>query len=163
MIFFVTRVFFENRYSYRTFVQIILRQIQGLPAHSFIIHYRAKTYLFLYSLYKRSTYSPFLLHVKRVYVISTIIHCLMLHINIGLPHRKHLYQLMANELKIPHVAVSFVYILIVANFGILKIPRNSHWMVGSWHKNNKSAYALILFVICWDWRNSPFILKIFRV
>lgn len=71
----------------------------------------------------------------RVYVISTIIHCLMLHINIGLPHRKHLYQLMANELKIPHVAVSFVYMivqaLIVANFGILKIPRNSHWMVGS--------------------------------
>ncbi len=42
---------------------------------------------------------------------------------------------MANELKIPHVAVSFVYMivqaLIVANFGILKIPRNSHWMVGS--------------------------------
>ena len=29
--------------------------------------------------------------------------------NIGLPHRKHLYQIMANELKIPHVAVALTY------------------------------------------------------
>ena len=33
----------------------------------------------------------------------------MLHENIGLPHRKHVYQLMANELKIPHVGVSLIY------------------------------------------------------
>ena len=37
--------------------------------------------------------------------VLTIIHRLMLHENIGLPHRKHMYQLMANELKIPHVVV----------------------------------------------------------
>ena len=37
------------------------------------------------------------------------IHRLMLHENIELPHRKHMYQLMANELKIPHVVVSLVY------------------------------------------------------
>ena len=41
--------------------------------------------------------------------VLTIIHRLMLHENIGLPHRKHMYQLMANELKIPHVVVSLVY------------------------------------------------------
>ena len=36
----------------------------------------------------------------------------MLHENIGLPHRKHLYQIMANELKIPHVIVSLAYMTI---------------------------------------------------
>lgn len=43
--------------------------------------------------------------------VLTIIHRLMLHEDIGLPHRKHMYQLMANELKIPHVVVSSVYML----------------------------------------------------
>ena len=46
--------------------------------------------------------------------VLTIIHRLMLHENIGLPHRKHLYQIMANELKIPHVVVSSVYMLVQA-------------------------------------------------
>ncbi len=41
--------------------------------------------------------------------VLTIVHRLMLHENIGLPHRKHLYQIMANELKVPHVVVSLVY------------------------------------------------------
>lgn len=43
--------------------------------------------------------------------VLTIVHRLMLHENIGLPHRKHMYQLMANELKLPHVAVSLLYML----------------------------------------------------
>ena len=50
-----------------------------------------------------------LLSVYGVDSVLTIIHRLMLHENIGLPHRKHMYQLMANELKIPHVAVSLIY------------------------------------------------------
>ena len=33
----------------------------------------------------------------------------MLHENLGQAHRKHAYQLMANELKIGHVTVSLVY------------------------------------------------------
>ena len=44
----------------------------------------------------------------------TIIHRLMLHENIGLPHRKHMYQLMANELKMPHVVVSLIYMAVQA-------------------------------------------------
>ena len=44
--------------------------------------------------------------------VLTIIHRLMLHENIGLPHRKHMYQLMANELKIPHVVVSLLYMVV---------------------------------------------------
>ena len=55
-----------------------------------------------------------LLAVYGVDSVLTIIHRLMLHENIGLPHRKHLYQIMANELKIPHVVVSSVYMVVQA-------------------------------------------------
>lgn len=55
-----------------------------------------------------------LLAVYGVDSVLTIIHRLMLHENIGLPHRKHLYQIMANELKIPHVIVSSVYMAVQA-------------------------------------------------
>lgn len=53
-----------------------------------------------------------LLSVYGVDSVLTIIHRLILHENIGLPHRKHLYQLMANELKISHVVVSSVYMTV---------------------------------------------------
>lgn len=46
--------------------------------------------------------------------ILTIIHRLMLKENIFKPHRKHAYQLMANELKIPHVNVTMIYMLLQA-------------------------------------------------
>lgn len=55
-----------------------------------------------------------LLVVYGVDSVLTIVHRLMLHENIGLPHRKHLYQIMANELKIPHVMVSFIYMVVQA-------------------------------------------------
>ena len=55
-----------------------------------------------------------LLAVYGVDSVLTIIHRLIPHENIGLPHRKHLYQIMANELKIPHVVVSSVYMLVQA-------------------------------------------------
>lgn len=50
-----------------------------------------------------------LLVVYGVDSILTIIHRVMLHENIGQPHRKHLYQIMANELKVSHVLVSTLY------------------------------------------------------
>ena len=50
-----------------------------------------------------------MLTVYGVDSVLTIIHRLLLHENIGLPHRKHLYQIMANELKIPHVEVALTY------------------------------------------------------
>ena len=70
-----------------------------------------------------------LLSVYGVDSVLTIFHRLMLHENIGLPHRKHLYQLKANELRIPHVVVSVIYMvlqfLIVA--GLLWLPVD-HWV-----------------------------------
>ena len=53
-----------------------------------------------------------LLSVYGVDTVLTIIHRLILHENIGLPHRKHMYQLMANELKMSHVMVSFIYMVV---------------------------------------------------
>lgn len=42
----------------------------------------------------------------------TIIHRIMLHENLGQAHRKHAYQLMANELGMSHVVVSLLYMAI---------------------------------------------------
>lgn len=55
-----------------------------------------------------------LLAVYGVDGVLTILHRLLLRENILQPHRKHLYQLMANELKIPHRSVSCVYMLLQA-------------------------------------------------
>ncbi|NDV64961.1 glycosyltransferase family 4 protein [Bacteroides sp. 224] len=61
-----------------------------------------------------------LLVVYGVDSILTIVHRILLHENIGLPHRKHLYQILANELKMPHIAVSTIYMciqtIIIAGF-----------------------------------------------
>lgn len=55
-----------------------------------------------------------LMAVYGVDSVLTIIHRLMLHENIFQAHRKHVYQLMANELKIPHVTVSLIYMNVQA-------------------------------------------------
>ncbi len=40
----------------------------------------------------------------------TICHRIMLHENLGQAHRKHAYQLMANELGMSHITVSLLYV-----------------------------------------------------
>lgn len=62
----------------------------------------------------------------------TIIHRIMLHENLGQAHRKHAYQLMANELHIPHVTVSSIYMalqLAISLVNIYVIPDTiaAHW------------------------------------
>lgn len=42
----------------------------------------------------------------------TIMHRIMLHENLGEAHRKHAYQIMANELRIGHVKVSLLYMAV---------------------------------------------------
>lgn len=47
-----------------------------------------------------------------VYMVDgglTIMHRIMLRENILKPHKKHAYQIMANELQIPHLKVSLIY------------------------------------------------------
>jgi len=55
-----------------------------------------------------------LLALYGVDTILTIIHRLFLRENIFKPHRRHLFQIMANELHIPHVWVSTIYMVIQA-------------------------------------------------
>jgi len=55
-----------------------------------------------------------LLAVYGVDAVLTIIHRLMLKENIFDAHRKHTYQLMANELKMPHIVVSAIYMVLQA-------------------------------------------------
>lgn len=63
----------------------------------------------------------------------TIIHRIMLHENLGEAHRKHAYQIMANELKIGHVKVTLLYMAIqlVISLGFIYVCPNSvlcHWL-----------------------------------
>ena len=63
----------------------------------------------------------------------TIIHRIMLHENLGEAHRKHAYQIMANELKIGHVKVTLLYMAmqLVVSLGFIYLcPDNAlcHWM-----------------------------------
>lgn len=63
----------------------------------------------------------------------TIIHRIMLHENLGQAHRKHAYQLMANELGISHVVVSLVYMAVqlMVSLGFIYVCPNTvlaHWI-----------------------------------
>lgn len=63
----------------------------------------------------------------------TIFHRIMLHENLGQAHRKHAYQLMANELKMSHVTVSLLYMAIqlVVSLGFIFLCPNTvlaHWI-----------------------------------
>ena len=74
-----------------------------------------------------------LLVVYGVDACLTIVHRIMLHENLGEAHRKHAYQLMANELKIGHVKVTSFYMilqLVLSLFFIYGIPDTvvAHWI-----------------------------------
>ena len=63
----------------------------------------------------------------------TIIHRIMLHENLGQAHRKHAYQLMANEVGMSHVTVSLLYmgIQLVVSLGFIYLCPNTilaHWI-----------------------------------
>lgn len=63
----------------------------------------------------------------------TIIHRIMLHENLGKAHRKHAYQLMANELKMSHPLVSSIYMALqlMVSFGFIYLCPNTvlaHWV-----------------------------------
>lgn len=71
--------------------------------------------------------------------VLTIIHRIMLRENIGKAHRKHVYQQMANELKMPHVGVSLIYMTIqlAISFGLILLPINE-WIY---------AFVVLLFLV----------------
>ena len=65
--------------------------------------------------------------------VLTICHRIMLHENLGQAHRKHVYQLMANELKMSHVTVSLIYmgLQLAVSLGFIYLIPNTivaHWI-----------------------------------
>ena len=97
---------------------------------------------------KDVTYLIFLL-VYGVDGCLTICHRILLHENLGEAHRKHAYQLMANELKIGHVKVSLLYMAmqLVVSLGFIYLCPDSiaaHWgyLVGA---SVVLAVAYVLF------------------
>ena len=88
------------------------------------------------------TYIVFLV-VYGVDSVLTIIHRIMLHENIGQAHRKHAYQLMANELKMEHTVVSTIYTLLqlAISVGMIVIPNTT-----SWHWGYFIAVCIVLVV-----------------
>ena len=73
------------------------------------------------------TYIMFLA-VYGVDTVLTIIHRILLREHLGQAHRKHAYQLMVNELKIPHIIVSSIYmgIQLLISLGLIFIPMNHY-------------------------------------
>lgn len=65
--------------------------------------------------------------------VMTICHRILLHENLGQAHRKHAYQLMANELKMSHITVSLFYmgLQLAISLGFIYLcPNNpsAHWI-----------------------------------
>ena len=63
----------------------------------------------------------------------TIVHRIMLHENLGEAHRKHAYQIMANELKVGHVKVALLYMVmqLVISLGFIYLCPDTviaHWL-----------------------------------
>lgn len=72
------------------------------------------------------------LAVYGVDAVLTIVHRIILHENLGEAHRKHAYQLMANELKQSHLKVSGGYMLVqlAVSAGLIFIPINHYLYLG---------------------------------
>jgi UDP-N-acetylmuramyl pentapeptide phosphotransferase/UDP-N-acetylglucosamine-1-phosphate transferase len=67
-----------------------------------------------------------LLLVYGIDSLLTICHRIILKENLKKAHRKHLYQLMANELSIPHITISILYSIVqfMISLGIIYLPIN---------------------------------------
>lgn len=76
------------------------------------------------------TYIIFLA-VYGVDAFLTIVHRVMLHENLGQAHRKHAYQLMANELGMEHTVVAAIYTLLqfAISAGLILIPDTPAWHI----------------------------------
>ena len=90
-----------------------------------MVHENDLTYIVFFTVYGVDT-------------VLTICHRIMLHEHLGEAHRKHAYQIMANELKMPHTLVSIIYMLLqmAVSFGMILLPMK-HWV-----------YMCIVFAVC---------------
>ncbi len=62
----------------------------------------------------------------------TIMHRILLHENLGAAHRKHAYQLMANELGMSHITVSLLYMVLQLAISLVFIYLVPNTMLAHW-------------------------------
>ena len=107
-----------NFYNFRSHARCFSGDV-GAVSMAFIILFLLGTFI----LHSGHISVVVLLAVYGVDGVLTIIHRILLKENIGQPHRKHLYQLLANEGKYPHLSVSLMYMGVQAlvNVGYLLI------------------------------------------
>ena len=89
------------------------------------------------------SYIAFLL-VYGVDSVLTIIHRILLKENITEPHRKHLYQLLSNEMKVPQLLVSSIYAVLqlLISFGFIVFHS-----VSLWYLVTAAALLTVVYVI----------------
>ncbi len=97
-----------------------------LPLSKLILTTGDLTYILLLGVYGTDT-------------ILTICHRLVLHEHLGEAHRKHAYQIMANELKIPHewVSASYMCLQLLISMGLIYLSHR-HWIY----------FLITLLVLC---------------
>ena len=80
----------------------------------------------------RGYYYVTFLALYGVDAVMTIFHRMLLHENLGEAHRKHAYQLMANELRLPHLVVATFYMgcQLLISAGLLFLPVNPYLYMG---------------------------------
>lgn len=62
----------------------------------------------------------------------TIVHRIMLHEHLGEAHRKHAYQIMANELGMSHVVVTLIYMAIQLAISLVMVYLIPNTVVAHW-------------------------------
>lgn len=89
-----------------------------------------------------------LLVVYGVDGVLTIVHRILLREKISQPHRKHAFQILANEVGLPHAAVSLIYMVL-------------QLLVNLWYLNHRGYLTLLLATLVLSVLYILFILKFF--
>lgn len=86
-----------------------------------------------------------LLAVYGVDSVMTILHRLLLKENIFTAHRKHLYQIMKNEIGINSLLVSIIYMLsqLIINIGYFMVDRDMKW----WYVTAVLSILVVIYII----------------
>ena len=106
-------------YNFRTCARCLAGDV-GSVSIAFFVIYAISSIILATGDY---TYLALLL-VYGIDSVLTIVHRLILRQNIALPHRMHLYQILANELRWNHLAVSTLYLTVQAavTTGLFLVP-----------------------------------------
>lgn len=80
--------------------------------------------------------------------VLTICHRIMLHENLGKAHRKHAYQIMANELGMSHVLVSSIYMGLQLAISLVKVYLVPDTILAHWvYLTGVAAILVVTYIL----------------